>query len=376
LTAPRTQAGPVGILYVIEAMHRGGTEMQLLKLIQGLDRRRFVPHLCTLKPSSIPPESAGCESLELPFRSFARIDTPALVMRLRRFVRKRRIRLVQTFFQDPAILGFLASRASGVGALVGSFRDLGFWRTPFKAFQLRLVYPRFDGFIANSNAVAEHFHAADRIPLERIEVIPNALDPPGQVLPAPEVAAMRERGPVVGIVANLNRRVKRVDLFLRAAAEVARAHPRAGFVVVGEGSLEGELRALVASLGISDRVLFTGRAEDPYAWIAGFDLGVICSDNEGFSNAVLEYMAMGVPPVVTDVGGNPEAVRGGVDGLLVPPDDPLALAGALARLLRDPALGRRLGERARATVRERYSVEACVSRHERYYESILSEGRA
>src|SRR4029079_18188691 len=111
---------------------------------------------------------------------------------------------------------------------IASFRDMGFWRTPGKVAQLRLAYPNFDGFIANSPAVAQRIHELDRIPLEKIEIIPNGVATASGV-------HSRNGVPVVGIVANLDRPVKRVDLFLEASRLIQNAVGRVEFVVVGEG---------------------------------------------------------------------------------------------------------------------------------------------
>ena len=355
------------VLYCIEAMVHGGTEKQLAELIRGFDRRRVEPSLCVLKPSSMDVRALDCAVLQLGFRTFRSTAALGCLRRLRAFMLAGRVDIVHTYFQDPTLLGWLASIQTPVRARVAAFRDMGFWRTPAKVAQLRLAYPFFDGFIANSAAVANQAHELDRIPLDKIEVIPNGV----RVGPLPARPG-RSRRPVVGIVANLDRPVKRVDLFLRAARLVRQAVGEVEFVVIGEGHLRPALTREAGALGILDAVRFLGSVQDVAAELQRIDVGVISSDSEGLSNSILEYMAAAVPTVARAVGGNGELVQDGETGRLVDDDSPESLAGAIVGLLRDESGRSRMGARARQFAEERFSTAAYVARHEQYYARLLA----
>jgi len=362
------------VLYCIEAMVHGGTEKQLAALIRTVDRGRVEPALCVLKPSTMDLQDLGCDVLELGFRTFKSPAAVGCLRRLRRFMVDRQIDVVQTFFQDPTLLGWLASVRTPVRARIASFRDMGFWRTPGKVAQLRLAYPNFDGFIANSPAVAQRIHELDRIPLEKIEIIPNGVATANGV-------HSRNGVPVVGIVANLDRPVKRVDLFLEASRLIQNAVGRVEFVVVGEGHLRPALTAQAERLGLASSVRFLGRVERVAEEIQRFDVGVISSDSEGLSNAILEYMAAGVPTVARAVGGNAEAIVDGDTGQLVRDDTPESLSGAIIDLLKDEPRRSQMGTRARDVAEQGFSMAVCTRRHEDYYERVLAgsrrrEGRA
>lgn len=368
---PLASASPLRVLYCIDAMVHGGTEKQLAALIAGLDRTRVLPALCTLKPSTIDLAPLDCPAIEVGFRSFRSPDALRAIRRLRRFILERRIDVIQTYFQDSTLLACLSSLRTPVRARIATFRDMGFWRTPAKVAQLRLAYPAFDGFIANAPAVAQRVHEADRIPLEKIEVIPN-----GVVMgPCPPQSRAATR-PVVGIVANLDRPVKRVDLFLDAARQVRDAVGDVEFVIVGDGHLRPDLVEQARRCGISAAVRFAGSVADARAEIRRFSVGVIASDSEGLSNAILEYMAEGVPAVARAVGGNADAILDGETGRLVDGADPRALSDAIVGLLRNDARRRHMGARARAIADARFSMGACVRRHEAYYERIVSRAPA
>jgi len=167
---------------------------------------------------------------------------------------------------------------------------------------------------------------------------------------------------------------KNVDNLLLAWKQVelnARPGEDARLLILGDGAQKSALFALAEQLDITDSVHFVGRVDQVGNYLRAADLFVLPSRAEGLSNALLEAMACGLPPIATAVGGTPEVVEQGVNGLLVPPGDAAALAGALADLLTDPALRARLGEAARQTVVERYSLAAVADRYLEFYHRLL-----
>ncbi len=357
-----------GILYCIDALPRGGgTENQLRGLIERLDRARFAPHLCTLRDDPREGPLPDCGRLRLRARSLARPGFWHGVRDLAGYLRRERIAVVQSFFQDATVLAALAGRLAGTPVRLASFRDLGFWRNRRQEWLLRRVYPGLTGFVANSEAVKAHFCAADRLDPARVTVIPNGLD----AAAFPCVEHPEAAGATVGIVGNLNRPVKRTDLFVRAAGLVSPRHPTARWQVLGDGHLRPGLEALAREVGVGEALAFAGHVRDVPERLRGWAVGVICSDTEGFSNAVLEYMLSGCAVVATDVGGNREAVRHGETGLLVPPGDAQALADAVGALLDDPPRRVAMARRARAHAAAAYGWDRCVAAHADLYGRLL-----
>jgi glycosyltransferase involved in cell wall biosynthesis len=167
---------------------------------------------------------------------------------------------------------------------------------------------------------------------------------------------------------------KGVATFLKAAARVSKASPEARFLVVGDGPLREELLGLAGRLGMEDRVRFLGYRTDARALIGLLDVLVVPSLTEGSPLIVLEAMAAGVPVVASAVGGIPDQARHGEEGLLVPPGDPEALAGAMGELLRDPSRARLLGAAGRRRTENEFSHETLVRRIEGIYRAVL-EGK-
>jgi glycosyltransferase involved in cell wall biosynthesis len=223
-------------------------------------------------------------------------------------------------------------------------------------------------------------------PRRRMFVIRPGIDPP-EPPPAADVAALRERlgippgAPVIGMVGRLSP-VKRHDLLLHALADLRRRGVPAHALILGTDShalaprYARGIPALARELGLADAVTFTGHVDDVPAHLAVMDVFVSAAAREGFGIAVLEAMGQGVPVVAVDAGGTRESVVPGETGLAVPPDDAAAIAGAVARLIADPALRHRLGERARAVVRERFTTARMLAEfHERLEELARGDGR-
>ena len=159
--------------------------------------------------------------------------------------------------------------------------------------------------------------------------------------------------------------------FLKAAVRVAPQFPEAHFVIAGDGPLRQELVALAEDLGLRDRVHFLGFRSDASALMGSLDVLVVPSLTEGSPLVTLEAMAAGVPVVASAVGGIPDQVRHGKEGLLVPPGDTGAMGDAIVALLRDPARARSLGEAGRRRATSEFSHAAMVRRIEDVYRDIL-----
>ena len=240
--------------------------------------------------------------------------------------------MVVTFFRDANIAGTLAAGLAR-RPVVSTRRNLGWWHTPREVAVLRVLDRMTARFVANSEAVAERTRAVERLDPRRIEVIPNAVDTgrfrppePGEREAARRALGLDGNAPVVGCVGNL-RPVKDHRGLLAAWERVRARLPEARLILVGSGPEEGALRELAAPFGESVR--FLGAREDVPALLRAFDLGVLPSMSEGSSNALLEYLASGLPAAATAVGGSPEILAGRGFGRLVPSGDPSALAGAL-----------------------------------------------
>lgn len=163
---------------------------------------------------------------------------------------------------------------------------------------------------------------------------------------------------------------------LEAAASYARTRiVDTTFLLVGEGALRRAIEARIAALGIADEVVLYGASDRVPDLLAASDVFVLPSHLEGMSNAILEAMASGLPVVALRVGGNPELVRDGHTGLLCPPGDAEALAGAIGRLAQNPDLRAQLGQNARRVAEETFSIAAMIRSYAAFYRSVMGPAR-
>jgi glycosyltransferase involved in cell wall biosynthesis len=219
------------------------------------------------------------------------------------------------------------------------------------------------------------------VPADKVVTIHGAIDLKRFQPGAPDPAMRREFGlsedmPVVGKVAGY-RPWKGYKVFLEAAAAVLAEEPKVRFFAIGgETSYYEKMLATARRLGIERQVVFTGFREDVERFYPLMTLSVNCATaGEGIPGVLRESLAMGIPVVATDVGGNREVVVDGETGLLIPPGDSKALNGAILRLLRDPALARTLAENGQRRVKGRFSIEAMVEGTEAVYREAAGAPR-
>jgi glycosyltransferase involved in cell wall biosynthesis len=363
------ESGPVRVCFLIDELAVAGTETQLLALIRCLDRSRVTPHLALLRGASATSralEPADCPVWRLGVGGLLRPGTIGKAIQFVRLLRRHRIDLVQAYFPDSSYFGLPLAWAAGVRHRIRTRNNVGHWLTLVHRVLGRGLNLFATGAIANCRAARDALVAAEGVARDAIQVLENGVDL-GRFLTLARPAAGAT--PVVGAVGNL-RPVKGVDVLVEAAAVVARRRTDVVFRVAGEGGERANLEAATARLGLAGRFELAGATRDVPGFLGGLSVAVLPSRAEGMSNALLEYMAAGRPVVATAVGANPELITHGVDGLLVLPGEPGALADAIESLLADPEWAGRLGDAARRKARERYSREAMVRRFEDYYAAL------
>jgi glycosyltransferase involved in cell wall biosynthesis len=235
---------------------------------------------------------------------------------------------------------------------------------------MRALYPRADAVVALSAGVGGELERTIHGLAGRVFVIPNAGMDGDEPPPLGDVARAAGEAPVLVACGRLVPQ-KAYPVLLRALATVRERVP-ARLRILGEGPLRDELGALAEVLGVADAVTFEGFRPDPSAYMAAADVFVLSSEYEGFGNVIVEAMAAGAPVVATDCPYGPgEILEGGRHGVLVPPGDPEALAGALLRVLGDDVLRTRLRASGRERARD-FAPAAVAARYGRLFQDVLA----
>jgi L-malate glycosyltransferase len=334
----------------MEAITAGGTERQVLQLIRIALKHGLAAQLCILRGTAwLTPELAGCPVRYAHLGSIGSSSGLAELRQLVAWMRAEKFDIVQTYFADANLIGPILSRLSGVPVVIGSRRNLNHHPMSLLWRGVQAVSNQCtDQILANSAAVVERIRKSEWLAAPKLAVLYNGVDLAALRVPAREGRMVRSwlrlppDGLLVGNISGL-RKIKGIGTFVQAAALAHARMPELRFVVVGEGEMRPEVEAQIQRLGLEGIVTLAGAQEDVLPWLAAMDVAVLCSDAEGFSNSLLEYMAAGLPVIATEVGGNREAL--GESGILVPPGDAQAIADHLCRL-------------AAAELRDRYSYAA------------------
>ena len=357
----------------------GGAERLAVRVTTNLDPSRFERMLCLTRHSAEPtllPElrEAAVELLLLDR------ETKADVLAWRQLVslvRRRHVDVIHAHQFGSNVWGTVLGRLAGVPVVVAHEHTWSFEGQPLRRFLDREVVSRYaDAFIAVSKEDRRKMLEVERVDASRVRVIPNGI-PPFPTQSADVRAEVRaelgipEDAPVIGTVSVL-RPQKALSVLIRAAALLATEFRDLHVLIVGDGPERDVLPALIRERGLEETVRLLGVRSDVPRILAALDLTVLSSDYEGSPLAVMEYMAAGKPVVATRVGGLPDMVEDGVEGLLVERRSPQELAGAVAALLRDPARRDEMGARARERQRRDFDFGAMVRRVETLYEGLFA----
>jgi len=360
------------VLQLLATGGTGGAQESYSGLLLRLDRSAYEVRALSLSRGSA---VQRLRRLGLEVEVIEEADDDAAVRELAAYLRREEIDLLHAHMYRAEVIGARAAMAAGTPVVMATVHSSRI-RSPLDIATLAALTPVMDRLIVPSASIATKVRAEGRGGA-KFTIIPNGVDLGRFDLPATACGLRREfripnRAPVLGVVARLEPEkghrylVEAMPAILRVAAE-------AWLVIVGEGSLDATLRAQAATLPppARDRIVFTGRREDVAAITAEIDVAVLPSLREAQGISILEAMARGRPVVASAVGGIPEVLTDGLDGLLVPPADPAALAEACIRLACSPVLRRQLGDAGRATVEARFSLDAMVRRIEAVYDEEL-----
>jgi len=369
--------GPEPILFVIDhfSTPTAGTEGQLFQLVNSLDRSRFAPHLLVFRDSEfLQVEGFPCEYTVLGSHKVLSVATWLALWKFARSFSKAGCRLAHVFFNDPSVVCPPVFQANGIKTII-SRRDMGYWYTRRYLWMLGLSGRFVSAVITNSYAVKNVTLVNEPVSSKDIHVIYNGYSA-GDGCPSPplDLVKLRERSPeavFAGIVANI-RPIKRMADAIRAVGVVSARFPALHLVIIGGGESR-ELSRLAKDCGVHDRVHFLGARRDVKDCLAGIDIGLLCSESEGFSNSIVEYMQAGLPVVCSAVGGNPEAISHGETGFLYSCGNVDELAERLNDLVSNSELRAELGEKARAAARLKFSTDAMVQKHQEIYDALLSK---
>jgi glycosyltransferase involved in cell wall biosynthesis len=385
---------PIKVMHVIARLNIGGAALYVIQLTASLGAPDFDSQLvCGVVGKGEGDMRYVADAKGLPVtvipslgREISPIGDLATIYQLWRLMRLERPDVVHTHTAKAGFVGRVAARLAGVPVVVHTFHGhvfggyFGPARTRLFILLERLCARLSTAIITLSAALKQELTDVYHVThADHVEVIELGFECADLAALPRHTGSFRaehgipDRAPLVGIVGRLVP-IKNHDLFFHAARLVAERLPTAHFAIVGDGGRRTELEVLARSLGLADRVRFTGWITDIAPVYSALDALALTSRNEGLPVSLIEALAAGVPVVSTAVGGVADLLDGGRLGAIVPPDDARAMADGLVAALTDPAC--QLTPEIRAGLAERYSIRRSAEKIGALYRRLLHEKRA
>lgn len=373
----------IKIGFFIDELSIGGTEKQLVTLINNLPLNNFIPVLCVFRKHEFENKyEIKCKYYDLNYwgRGVKVLKNIFLIRKIYKILEKEKFDIVQTYFPEPEIHTILALRFLKQKPLcIGNRRNLNHWvdKSPF-AFLLLKCLSRFNNYIfTNSYAAKRICIKNEGIDEFKVKVIHNSVDTKqyskGSKSNLLEELCIASDDILVGTVGNW-RAVKGMFTFIKAAGKAYKRDPKLKFVLAGHGKQKRDLIKLAKQLGIESRIQFLENYNDIPQLMSIFDIGVQPSYSESFSNVWIEYMATGLPIIATVVGDSNKVFTHTKNCLCIQPNQSDELSNAILELSGSKKKREQMGAAARETVRKNWAIDIIMKKYVNFYHTVLNDG--
>lgn len=342
----------LGVCHVASGDRWAGAEVQIATLLKFLARDERLALCAILLNRGRLAQAIEGQGIPVKVIPEEKTSFRRTVREAARFLATRRIQVIHSHRYKENLLGAWLARRCGIPCRVRTQHGLPEPQSGYRALKQGILHS-LDQYVARRATERVISVSAEmtrqltrRLSPQKVVTIPNGIDVESShsqfnMAEAKQRLGIARDRPVIGTAGRLEP-VKRLDIFLKAAAEVAARRPDAVFVIAGQGREEAPLAALARSLGIGNQVLFLHHRDDIHDVLRAFDVLVLSSDHEGLPMVLLEALALGVVVVARAVGGIPEVIQDGTNGILVDSADPRTLAEACLGVLADRARAERL----------------------------------
>lgn len=359
------------IVYIVDNLKIGGAQTQLSRLVEGLGAGDFdISVICLGDSNPRLIEQIGKTRVTyFPMKCIWTIDFWKNFTRMVGKLKELKPDVVHAYLNTSNVFGAWAARNAGVPYIVTSRRDMGHFRSRRIAAMEKWSNRFCHKVVCVSNAVKDKTVNAEHLAREKAVVLYGGVD---TQLFKRQPASANNRPLTVGMVATMDRPLKGHMDFLTAARQVFDQNKDVRFVLVGDGDLRPGLEKFVKQEGMVESVIFKGQSNDVQKEISGMDIFVLPSHSEGFSNAVLEAMAMEVPVLANALEGNLEIIDDMVNGMLIEPRNTRQMAERILGFAgqRDRLAG--MGQRARQKILENFTISHMVNRYNLFYRQLLA----
>jgi glycosyltransferase involved in cell wall biosynthesis len=372
------------ILEFISFAKIGGTEQSLLRFLHHASHDKYEFFVCVLLHADALNQEVSklnIENISLNMRGYWDLSA---WWKFYRFAKRKQVDLLRTYGLKADIIGRVIGRLLGIPVNITSVRSTDPWRKWYHVLLDVLTSGLTDLYLSNSEAGRMAIHQREGIPLSKILTIPNGIDLAKYKTDntqLSEISATYKKmfgiaptDRVIGIVANLCK-MKGHKTIIDALPRIQKVFPNIRCFFVGRDDLYGEIHNYVREKDCEHTVIFTGFRRDIPDLLPVFEVFLLPSIWEGLPTVLLEAMAMKKPVVASSVGGIPEIVEDEKTGVLIPPQDPDALAEAVIFLLKNPDIADKMGQAGYERVRRNFSLDNTVAKTETVYDRLIEQKR-
>lgn len=369
------------VLFMIDFIYTltGGTENQVVKLINNLPASKYDVHLLSLRNTEWIKKNGGNLNCTIKTCNIIKLKNPLTIIQylhIFQYIRKTKPAIVMTFFPLSNILGVIIARLAKVKVIISTRRDYGLWLNKWSIHLIRFANHFVSKIITNSNNVKELTCSKEHCSHSKVQVIYNGILLSNKNTSQFDCKELKEKhgipidNLIIGTVAGL-RPMKRHTTIIQAAKSVLDYRKDVSFVIVGDGILRSRLETLALDLGIEKSIYFVGSQDNVLPFLSLFDIAVNSSANEGLSNAIMEYMTFGIPCVVSHAGGNSELIVDKVNGYTFELDNHNELAQRILDLLDDKEQQQLFIAESKKRIQE-MSIERMIAHYDRLFTTLLT----
>ena len=357
------QPSPIRVGMLIGSFRTGGSELQLIQLLERINRDKFAPVALTMKDTGPLSRRLVDQGIEVISLNLTRKKMVSSFLDAVRKIRALKLDILYCVLADSVILGSIIGKLAGVRHIVGGFRGLGMTWNQRRIWGVRITRHFVDSYIVNSDAIKQMRVEREKLASHCIETIPNGLDT--SLFPF-----VQEKEDIVGMVGSL-KGIKGQDQLIDAARILVDRGLDWIYMMIGDGPNREVLERKVRDEKLQDFVKFVGSVSNVADYVSRFKVLVSASAFEGMSNSIIEALSSGTPVVASNVPSNNEIVVDMENGLLYEYGDAEALAGKIMYLAENPSTYRAMQENARETVEHEFEMSRMVARMENHFEGVF-----
>ena len=362
------------VLLMARALGIGGSERQLTEIAKTLDCARFEPRAGCFRLEGLRAlelADAGVPIVHFPVMSFASAGAISGAWQFVRYIRRHKIKVVQTFDYPSTVFAVPLARFFTSAVVVSSQRSHRDLIPPGYRRLVRMTDRLVDAVVVNCQYLKRHLENDEHVPVARIQLCYNGVDLDAfHTMDVPRPPELPPGALVIGVVCAL-RPEKGLSTLLEGFARVRSSRAGMKLAIVGSGPVLNPLQSEARALGIFEDCVFVPATAQVTTWLRAIDIFVLPSLSEAFSNSLMEAMACGCCAVATRVGGNPEVVRDGETGLSFEPGDSEGLSVVLRTLIENEALRQRLAAAGAELINQRFSTRAAADRMAEIYTYLI-----